>query len=312
MKLIKYLFIVFFSSLIISSIASRVMLKGLRKSSIDFFGKINAARDKSNKIDIFLIGSSRMLVQADPKIIDSVTGLRSYNYGLNAVSVKTCYNILQYAVINHSNAKFAVFNIEYNMFDYLKDPYKDAFYYPFEEEIPSLIMTDTGVYKNIHKLKIFDIAMYDDRAKYAAVSGYIAPGKPSVGVYKGYNPSLIINYFEVPVATELSVRNTIFLEKGFNMLYQMIKLCKRNNIVPVFVIAPYRKKYAPEIFIKNYQEIILKVKILAKNEAINFFDYTENPMKDRDIFFYNSSHLNQKGANIYSVLLGQDLKKLIP
>lgn len=310
MNLLKYLLIVLVTSLIISAVGSCLLNKGLRKSSIDFFGKINAARDSSN-IDIFLIGSSRMLVQSDPRIIDSITGFKSYNYGLNAVSVKTCYNILQYATINNTSAKLAVFNIDYNMFEYSKDPYKDAFYYPFEKESPSFLLTETNLNQNIHRLKIFDISMYDDMAKYAGVIGFLTPGKSTSGMYKGYYPSTIKNHFEIPDTSYLSVRSTPFSENGLNLLSQIIKICKQKAIEPIFVLAPYRQKYSPENFIINHDTIISRVKTLAKNEEVYLLDYTQNILREEDQFFYNSSHLNEKGAKIYSALLGNDLKMIL-
>ena len=79
MQLVKYLFTVFVASFFITGMCTWLINKGLVKSGVDFYGKINAAGDSTNQVNLLLVGSSRVLVQLDPQIIDAVTGLRSYN-----------------------------------------------------------------------------------------------------------------------------------------------------------------------------------------------------------------------------------------
>ena len=311
MKLYKYLLFVIIASLAISGVSSFLMRKGLKRSSVDFFGKMNAAGNEKERTDIFLIGSSRTLVQADPVIIDSITGLSSFNYGLNAITVKSCYNILRYAVLKHPGARLAVFNIDYNMFSPLKDPYKDPFYYAYEPAVPSLLMSDSGVRKQIHRIGIFDICMYDDMAKYAAISGFISPGKKITGMHKGYLLQPQREAFEVPDAANLAKRAAPFSEGGIQILSEATEICERHQIIPVFVIAPYPQEYSPQNYITNFDMIIGRVKALAARKNISLLDYRNIPLTNDLSYFYNVNHLNIKGARIYSTLLANDLKNIL-
>ena len=211
MKLFKYLGIVILSAVAIAGISSWLVNKGLKKSKVDFFGKMNAAGDTTMKIDILLVGSSRTLVQIDPVIIDSVTKLQSYNYGLNAATVKTCFNVIKYGLFKQSAAKAVVLNIDYSMFDTGKDPYKDPFFYPYQNELPGLLINDSGLNNRIHQAKVFDIAMYDDMAKYAAIDGFIRPNRIVSGLYKGFYPHMAENDFiePLPPGLEYTVKELV-------------------------------------------------------------------------------------------------------
>ena len=112
MKLTRYLLSVFTISFLITWGASWVTNTGLLSSQVDFYGKMNAASDTGKHTNILIIGSSRALVHLDTRIIDSVTGWHSYNYGLNAVTIKTCFNVLKYALHYQKHAKLVILNID--------------------------------------------------------------------------------------------------------------------------------------------------------------------------------------------------------
>ncbi|MFZ1785890.1 MAG: hypothetical protein WAU23_11865, partial [Ferruginibacter sp.] len=117
MRLVTYFIIVFVSSAALVWAFSRAANKGLRKSQIEFYGKINAASDTAKNTELLVIGSSRVMVNIDTRILDSVTGLRSYNYGLNAAKIKTCLNLFNYALHFQRQANVLLLNIDFNMFE---------------------------------------------------------------------------------------------------------------------------------------------------------------------------------------------------
>ena len=108
MQLIKYFVTVFTTVLLIVWAASWVTNKGLLRSHVDFYGTMNAASDTSKQTNFAIFGSSRALVHLDTRIIDSTTGLISYNYGLNAASIKTCFNTMLYALQFQKHLKLAI------------------------------------------------------------------------------------------------------------------------------------------------------------------------------------------------------------
>ncbi|MEO5999793.1 MAG: hypothetical protein ABIO79_12690 [Ferruginibacter sp.] len=311
MKLIKYLLTVFIISFLITWGVSWVTNKGLLSSQVDFYGKMNAASDTGKKTNVLIVGSSRALVNVDTRILDSVTGLRSYNYGLNAVTIRTCFNIMKYALHYQNDVKFVLLNIDYNMFNVSKDPYKDAYYYPFEKNFQNFLMTDSTANWYIHKLNFLDISLYDDFAKYAAVDGWIRPGRTIDGVYKGFYPHQTLNDFSESPVNDLSKTEIPVNENDFSILNDIAGLCKKANVKLVFVIAPYFKKDFPGNYYTNYYSLLERIKQVAQQNDILFLDYASLPMASDKAYFYNGNHLNVKGAGIYSSIVADTIRKYI-
>ncbi|MGG9960063.1 hypothetical protein [Ferruginibacter sp. SUN106] len=309
MQLIKYITIILFASLLLSTGATWLTNRGLRHSGVDFYGKINAAGEVDNPTNVLLVGSSRVLKQLDPKIIDSVTGYNSFNYGLNSGTIKTWYNIINYSLHFNKNVKLVILNVDYYMFDISDDPYKDAYYYPFEKEAPGVILNGTGAVNKVHQLKIFDIALYDDYAKYAAIDGWLRPNRISGGVYKGYYPNRQLNNFETIADFRASNKQITVTPSGLKLLDSCASLCKKNNVKLVLVMAPYFKQYSPEKYFTNFNEVVDSVKAVANKNGIPFLDYTTMSIANDQQYFYNVNHLNSKGAAVYTQAVADTVKK---
>ena len=309
MKLIKYIAIILFVSLLLSIAATWLTNKGLRKSGVDFYGKLNAAGKLGNPTNLLLVGSSRVLKQLNPAIIDSVTGYNSFNYGLNSGTIKTWYNIIDYSLHFNKNVKLVILNVDYYMFDIADDPYKDAYYYPFEKQAPGLVLNSSGTVNLLHQLNIFDIALYDDYAKYAAIDGWLRPGRISSGVYKGYYPNPQLNNFETIANFGVSKAQISVTQTGLKLLDSCISLCKKNSVKLVLVMAPYFKEYAPEKHFTNFNAVVDSVKAVANRSSIPFYNYTTMSIAGDQQYFYNVNHLNSKGAAVYTKAVADTVKK---
>jgi hypothetical protein len=309
MRLFKYLFIVFITSAAITAGATMLANKGLRDTSVGFYGKMNAAREKNiTETELLMIGSSRTIKHLDPKIFDSVTGLNSYNYGLNAISIKTCYNVITYALNFQKNVKAIIVNVDYIMFDIAMDPYKEAFYYPFEK-LPGMNTKDPE-YNLVHQVKIFDVSLYDDYAKYAAMDGLLRPAREVEGLFKGYAPYTVINDFTHPSKEFVSKREVPVTQEGIGILTETIRLCKEKNIQLFLVVSPYYSKYFPANYITNYNAILDRVEQVAVTKGATFLNLDDLSIGDDSTNFYNVNHMNVKGATAYSLALADSINRL--
>ncbi|MBK8495624.1 MAG: hypothetical protein IPL50_11770 [Chitinophagaceae bacterium] len=267
---------------------------------------MNAASDTGKHTNILIIGSSRALVHLDTRIIDSVTGWHSYNYGLNAVTIKTCFNVSKYALHYQKKAKLVILNIDYNMFDISIDPYKDPYYYPFEKKLQGFLMTDSTTKRDIHRLHLFDISLYDDFVKYAAIDGLIRPGRKVEGVYNGYYPHQNLTDFIEP-AEELMKKGEINIaESGISILHDIVELCKERNVKLAFVTVPYYKNTSLVIII-NWKKGFPGI---AKQNGILFLDCTALPIITDKTYFYNGNHLNARGAAVYTTIVADTIKNI--
>lgn len=310
MQLVRYFFTVGIVVILITAFVTRFTNKGLRQSHVDFYGKMNAAFDSTKQTNALLVGSSRVLFHLDPKIIDSVTGLNSYNLGLNAASIKTCFNIISGAIKSQKQLKVVVLNIDYNIFSIKQDPYKDAYYYPFENEGLYVKMTDSGSVSLIHKIKILDVSLYDDYVKYAAIDGLLRP-KRVLQYYKGYVPHLELNDFKNKLNSATGKNEIIYSAEAFEVFKQCIAICKQHTVKLIMVMAPYFKDQSPEKYFTNAAEFINTIKQTAKQNDIPFYNYTNMSVAGKQEYFYNVNHLNIRGATLYTQAVADSLKKYL-
>jgi hypothetical protein len=310
MQLIRYFLIVGIAAVLLTAFVTRFTNKGLRQSRVDFYGKINAVFDSAQQTDLLMVGSSRVLVHLDPRIMDSVTGLNSYNAGFNSATIKTCFNIISAAVKYQTHIKAVILNIDYGIFSIEQDPYKDAYYYPFENNGLDIKMTDSGSVGLVHKVRIFDVSLYDDYVKYAAIDGLLRPNRILPG-YKGYQPHLAVNDFKNIFDSSMSSKEIFYSADAFNLLKQCIAICRQHHVQLIMVMAPYYKRQSPEKYYSNAAQVVNTIEQTAKQNNVPFFNYCNLSFANEEQYFYNMNHLNSKGAALYTQAVADSIKRYL-
>ncbi|MBC7388468.1 MAG: hypothetical protein H7329_04595, partial [Opitutaceae bacterium] len=90
------------------------------------------------------------------------------------------------------------------------------------------------------------------------------------------------------------------------VLQNMITSIKEKNIEVILIFPPEYVAIRP--FIKNREQIMGIFKALAKNNNIEFWDYSDHPMCSQKKNFYNSEHLKGSAAIEFSKSFAYDLK----
>ena len=87
-------------------------------------------------------------------------------------------------------------------------------------------------------------------------------------------------------------------------LHKFINLCKTHDIRLVFIISPSYTIASTDEY-KPLQDI-------AKEYDIPFLDYhTKKTFIDHPEYFKDASHLWEKGAKLYSLIVSKDLKRIM-
>ena len=91
------------------------------------------------------------------------------------------------------------------------------------------------------------------------------------------------------------------------MLFEnFIKECKQNQIELIFVYTP--EYIEGQKLFSNRTELMDFYKSISNHYSIPFYDYSADSLCYQKKYFYNASHLNQQGAEIFSRKLASDLK----
>lgn len=92
-------------------------------------------------------------------------------------------------------------------------------------------------------------------------------------------------------------------------LEELIYICKKHNIRLILVFPP--QYYQAKDFVKNHDQIVAIYSKLANKHRLMLLDFSKHPIAYDTIYFKNSQHLNSYGADKFSSILKDSLKKYI-
>ena len=83
--------------------------------------------------------------------------------------------------------------------------------------------------------------------------------------------------------------------------------CKEKDIKVILVYTP--EYFEGQKFVKNRKEVITLFENFSEKHKIPFLDYSNNEICTKKEYFYNASHLNKTGAELFTNMLINDLKE---
>jgi len=264
--------------------------------------------------DVIFIGNSRTYVQIDPRKVDSVSGLRSYNLGLDGCNVPFFYMALSkylqchpapgYVVINADFAGFNTTEKVYNYPDYqeyLGDSLVAACLMPYYAEFRHGLLARFSLFMEINSKP--------DEEKIASLMYHVKGIKSKdkgvqADLKRGFSPST--NMWGTQ-QHKIDSYKSPFTSQGLDLLRQTIGICKSKGIKVILVCPPLFKDY--HSIIVNYDTIRDSLQSIANQYKVPYWIYADSYLGNTTDYFYNVEHLNATGAGIFSQMLGDDIRK---
>lgn len=268
-----------------------------------------------NSVDFLFLGSSHFLSGIDPAIIDSVSGMNSYNMARVGLRPSSAY-ILLHEVLQHHRPKYLVLDIFHRTF--IGSGYNHLYDFGYVEYDSGKVGFALNNFSFSENTRLF-FPTYLYRSNFPKL-------RPLLGLrskkenwqelhYKGYvaHPETIgmaqleqhefLNYrFD---SSDVDPTSLSYLEK-------LVDLCQENQIKMIWVTTPI-----PEICLKgilNQDEINDYFESLAEHYQVPYLNYNDllrrNPTSFADeTDFSDDDHLNVNGARKLSIdLVSQILK----
>jgi hypothetical protein len=290
-------------------VLNAVINAGLRRIKTSQFGVSNQiVRGKINA-DIVISGSSRALTHYDPRIIERTTGSPTFNIGLNGSQTDMQLARLKAYLKHNQKPKLLVQNLDLFSFLTSHEIYDPAQYVPYLNE-ESIYAGVRRVYSDAWKWKylpLYGYAVEDMRFNWMIGLKALAGIQPKEDHVNGYRPRDIswTGDFEkfrannpdgVVVETEA---------QGVRDFEQLLGLCAQQAIPVLVVYSP--EYYEMQAIERNRKELLGKAKEMTGRFNFPLWDYSESPIcRDRSNF-YNSQHLNERGASAFSTDFAQRL-----
>lgn len=279
------------------------MSKALQKSQARMFVGWNDILHKHIDADLVILGSSRAWVHYDPHILDSILRINSYNLGIDGgrfLKQQLKYNIYkQYQAL----PKLIVLNIDY-LFglseegEYEREQLFPYFLYPsWRKEIEKI------------RPKYTTAELYIPNYRYINAGGdsyfmRFIPGKNDL--YKGYTGKDEI--WDGSLLKKQKTLHAKYDEVILQSLEQFVIDNQNDSVKVVFCFAPWYIGCTEKV--DNFQEIMDKCQHIADAHNVPILDYTFSYISMDTTFFYNASHMNKYGAELFSTQLAHDLDSL--
>lgn len=265
----------------------------------------NAIIDGKINSDIVIYGSSRAWKHIDPTMISKSLNVSTYNLGIDGHNFWLQY--LRHSMLLENNTKPKIIILSLDIFTLQKvdDLYNSDQFLPYmlwDEKIKNATLSYNG-FKSID----YEIPLVRYFGRGNAVQTAIKSNNKVERIkgYQGQNQQwnddfnkakkLIKNY-EKSLDSETIVLFKIFLRE-----------CKSKNIKILFVYSP--EYIDGQKFVKNRGKIISIYKNFSEINNIPFYDYSNDTISFQKKYFYNASHLNKAGAELFTKKLIDSLKK---
>ncbi len=289
----------------------------LMKYEIDKFeatrkDKLSELLVKTTNYDLLFIGSSRTHLTVNPRIIDSVCGVSSYNAGIEGGNLFEFNMMLQAYLQNHPAPKWLVVTIDLHSFvsDYTFFDHKQYFSFTKNKVIHQYLNQNGHSTLQLKVFPFLEFTDYDDNTKGYFIKGLLGQSSIPDGdfQYKGY-----LSNTQKQIVSEGSTLKLQTIEVSASRkkcLTDMIATCLNNNIKLVFTYAP-EYKHTLQAAYSNSNEVFEYVQKIADKNNIPFLRDDSLEICTNPKLFVNAGHLNRDGADVYSRILAEQLKKFI-
>ncbi len=265
-------------------------------------GKINA--------EIVIYGSSRARVHIDPELLEKSFGLRAYNLGIDGHNFWLQYLRHKTLLKYNKKPKYIILSVDIWSLRNQEELFNSDQFLPYM--LNNLdIKNFTASYKIFSSIdyhfplmryfgnknafvQSFENTIFFPQTKPERIKGFKAENRTWNADFSKAKAKM--DTYEAKVDPKL-------IELFDNFLME----CKQKDIKVILVYTP--EYIEGQHFVKNRKYVINLFENYSEKHKIPFLDYSNNDICTKKKYFYNASHLNKIGAELFTNILINDLKE---
>jgi hypothetical protein len=276
---------------------------GLRRIETAHFGVFNRIVDGRINAELLITGSSRALTHYDPRIIQQATGYKTFNIGLNGSQTDMQLAVLKTYLRHNRRPSLLVHNLDSFAFETTRGGVSfPGLYLPYLSEEPiyaTLEQIDQEIWKS-RRLPLYGYAVEDMNFTWLVGLGGLVGWNPRENRHLGFEPRHTPwtgDFESFKRRNPDGVRFPIEPE-GLVAFEELLRLCRELGIRVLLVYSPvYHEMQALE---RNREEVFARFQEFSKRHGASLWDFSRSPVAFDRTYFYNSQHLNAKGAARFS------------
>lgn len=290
-----------------------LMQHGERKYSLHKSSRLNELLQNSTRYDLIFIGSSIVHSNIDPRIVDSICNISSYNAGVEGGNLVEFKMILDAYLVNHPPPEFLMLTLDLASFNLDRKIFNHLDYYPYlSNKVVDNVLSSNGHQTALLKIFPFiELTEYDEEMRSRCVKGLMGKNEimPGQIEYKGFLTLNLKFNSDNPKVKKYFVEQKVS-EGSLNLFHAIRDTCKSRKIDLIINFPPALKKDGRENIFDS-GEIYKLICSLAGDNKINFLDHNKLNINADSSLFSDLTHLNREGAELYSVILSKELSGLL-
>ena len=302
------LFALFFAGMMF--VLEQLTTNGLHRLKSEPFSDWNRIRMGEVSEEMVILGSSRAMYHYDPRILEDSLGIGVYNLGVEGAGPWLSEARWNYYFDHHPAPKYAVLNLDITSFRRDPNIFAKLQYMPY--------LNDSSIFRGLYHL---DGSVWQERFlpmyRYhgypvTVLRGLLALGNVGLGQevsYKGFVSRELEWTGEFEEFAEEQEEKVEWPIDGdcLGQIPRLIARCQAAGTQLIMVYSP--EHILNQELSANRAEVFGHFDRIAAQYGISLVDYSAHPLGRDKQFFYNSQHMNAKGARLFSKDLVPYLKQ---
>ena len=250
---------------------------------------------KESDEEVLVFGSSRAKHHYVPDIIEDSLKMTCYNTGEDGNGIILCYGFLKMITQRYSPklilydvSRFDIYeddNMKYLdlMKPYYREPGIDSIFWRVSPKTRYMMLSEMYRY-NTTCLRVLGNYLH-----------------PISNTFKGYSPMKGVMDYEPDVNGR---KKGVVDETKMYYFDQFLFLAQEKGIEVICLGSPYYGIDATDGFYKPVID-------LCKRYDVHFLDYTDEPNTKEKVFYNDRTHLNDRGAKLYTSIVCQGVRSII-
>ena len=290
-KFFKYIGLLVFVVLVIlyllDLLYTNTYTKGLPRNKVSYVLSM-----KDTSVDYIFLGSSRVDNNIDAAVIESITGKKALNLGIQAAKLNDLFFMLQLLKKQNITTEIVFLQVDYIYNLEGNSEILKSYLMPYIEDdiIAYYIKERDSNYYKLKYLPFYRYLMYDYKLGFREHFNTFINKKPSLNLSNGYDAK----YGTLSSPLKASLPKTINREN--KTIDKINMFAQKNNIKVVYFMAPFCYDTKNKDFSQK-----------LKQKIPGLLDYSQ--LFTEDNYFYNCSHLNDLGAKEFSKRVALDILK---
>ena len=293
------LFALFFAGMMF--VLEQLTTNGLHRLKSEPFTDWNRIRKGEIKDEMVILGSSRAMYHYDPHVLEAGLGIGVSNLGVEGAGPWLSEARWNYYFSHHPTPKYVVLNLDITSFRRDPNIFAKLQYMPY--------LNDSSIY---HGLSALDGSIWQERYlpmyRYhgypvTVLRGLLALGNVNLGQevsYKGFVSRELewTGEFEEFAAEQEEKVEWPIDEDCLGQIPRLIERCQAAGTRLIMVYSP--EHILNQELSSNRGDVFAEFDRIAAEYEVSFVDYSNHPLSQDKQFFYNSQHMNAKGARLFS------------